>query len=495
MQLIPIPSEPVTCGNLISGQWTVGHGVAIDITSPYSGTVVGQTHAADGNDVKQAVAGAVEGFTAWSAMPLKERCQVMFRFRDLLLRDKQRIAERISLENGKTVGESLAGLMKGVEVLEYALSLQNMDSGGRMEVSRGVFCEYRRQPLGVVLGITPFNFPAMVPMWMIPIALTLGNAFIWKPSEKTPLTAILLADLLTEAGLPAGAITVVQGGRETVEALLDHEDIKAAGFVGSTAVARQVYRRGCANGKRVLALGGAKNHIVLLPDADPAMAAVGISDSFTGCAGQRCMAASVLLAVGEVDSVIEKIVARAESQTLGASMGALISAEQVAFLQNAVDEAVAAGAVILSGHTYREPQAVDPAYAGGYWFPPVILDRVPADARAAREELFGPILSIVRCRTFSEAMAVENANPYGNAASIFTNNGAMGERLAKEARAGMVGVNIGIPVPREPFSFGGINISKFGHGDITGATSLDFWSDLKKVTVKWQMQTDHNWMS
>ncbi|CAM2010270.1 CoA-acylating methylmalonate-semialdehyde dehydrogenase [Acanthopleuribacter pedis] len=495
MNHVPHPPEPINCHNFIGGSWTAGNGAAIEITSPYSGAVIGKTHASTRADIDQAVAGAVEGFAAWSAKPLKERCQTMFRFRELLLRDKQSIAARISLENGKTVGESLAGLMKGIEVLEFALSIQNMDQGGRMEVSRGVFCEYRRQPLGVVLAISPFNFPAMVPMWMIPIALTVGNAFVWKPSEKTPLTAMLIADLLKEAGLPDGAMTVVQGGRETVEGLLDHAAIKAVGFVGSTAVAEAVYRRGCSNGKRVLALGGAKNHIILLPDADPEMAAVGISDSFTGCAGQRCMAASVLLAVGQVDGVIDKIVARAESQQLGQTMGAVISAEQIAFLCDAVDEAVAAGAVIRAGHNYRETQPVDELYRNGFWFPPVILDNVAPDSRAAREELFGPILSIVRCDTFSEAMAIENANPYGNAASIFTNNGAMGERLAKEAAAGMVGVNIGIPVPREPFSFGGINRSKFGHGDITGATSLDFWSDLKKVTVKWQMQTDHNWMS
>ncbi|CAM2065100.1 CoA-acylating methylmalonate-semialdehyde dehydrogenase [Sulfidibacter corallicola] len=491
MNRVRIPDHQITCSNFIAGKWVPAHGDFIDIYSPYSGSVVGRTRESNLADVSEAVASAGKAQPQWAELPIKERTRIMFRFRELLLRDQDEIAQRISLENGKTLAESRAGLMKGIEVLEFALSLQNLDEGARMEVSRGVFCEYRREPLGVVVGITPFNFPAMVPMWMIPIALTLGNAFIWKPSEKTPLTSILIAEILREAGLPDGVFTVVQGGRRTVEYLLDHEGVAAAGFVGSTAAARQVYRRGCASGKRVLALGGAKNHIILLPDADPDMSAVGISDSFTGCAGQRCMAASVLLAVGDVDPIIEKIVARASSQTLGNSMGAIITDEQVQFLNESVAEATSEGADRVLGGDFKPPGD----YPEGYWFPPTILDRVQPTHMAARRELFGPILSIIRCDSLSEALAVENGNPYGNAASIFTSNGAMAEKVARAARAAMVGINIGIPVPREPFSFGGMNDSKFGHGDITGPSSLDFWSNLKKVTTKWQMQTDHNWMS
>lgn len=382
--------------------------------------------------------------------------------------------------------------MKGIEVLEFALSLQNLDLGGKMEVSRGVTCEYRREPLGVVLGITPFNFPAMVPMWTIPIALALGNAYVWKPSDKTPLTSVRIANALKEAGLPAGLLTVLQGGAPVVEALLDHPIIQAVGFVGSTRVAQAVYERGTRNGKRVLALGGAKNHIILLPDANPELAGNGISDSFTGCAGQRCMAASVLLAVGSVDAHIEKIRARAASLKIGQDMGAIITSSQVEFLKQAIGRAERAGArVLLDGRTQSAPEHL----GGGNWIGPTILDQISPGSEAHTTELFGPVLSIIRCKDLSEALRIQSTSAYGNACSVFTSSGPLADRVAREARAGMVGINVGVPVPREPFSFGGIQASKFGHGDITGAHSLDFWSHVKKVTTKWENQSDSNWMS
>ena len=382
--------------------------------------------------------------------------------------------------------------MKGVEVLEFALSLQNSDIGGKLEVSRGVTCEYRREPLGVVANITPFNFPAMVPMWTIPIALALGNAYVWKPSDKTPLTSRLIAHALKEAGLPDGLFTVLQGSAATVDAIIDHPAVKAIGFVGSTKVAKIVYQRGTHLGKRVLALGGAKNHIVLLPDANPEMCGPGISDSFTGCAGQRCMAASVLLAVGEVGRHIEKIVARAGSLELGKDMGALITAQQKEFLVGAIGRAEKAGAkILLDGRKAKVPAGLE----GGNWLGPTILDNVQPGSEAASIELFGPILSIVRCKDLSQAMQIENESEYGNACSVFTINGGLAARVAREATSGMVGVNVGVPVPREPFAFGGMNASKFGMGDITGVHSLDLWSNVKKITTKWEMQSDSNWMS
>jgi malonate-semialdehyde dehydrogenase (acetylating)/methylmalonate-semialdehyde dehydrogenase len=327
---------------------------------------------------------------------------------------------------------------------------------------------------------------------MIPIALTLGNAFVWKPSDKTPLTSIRLADAAKEAGLPDGVLTVVQGGRETVEAILDHPLVAAVGFVGSTPVAREVYRRGTGHGKRVLALGGAKNHIILMPDADRAMAARGITDSFTGCAGQRCMAASVLLAVGEVDGTLDEITNKAAEIRLPTDMGALISSAARERLARAIDQAPEDGAKVrLDGRQAAAPAGL----GGGYWLGPTILDHVRPGTQAAQDELFGPLLSVMRVKTLSEALAIQGASPFGNAASVFTSNGAVAERVAAEARAGMIGVNIGVPVPREPFSFGGINESKFGQGDITGPSSLDFWSQLKKVTTKWVQPTDQNWMN
>ncbi len=492
MSDIQVPEKPTEVTHLIKGKWEAGNSESYSVHSPYSGSIVGEGKGADSSLVDKAVTAANEAQKAWANTPLKERTGVMFKLREILLRDIDKIAKVVSVENGKTLGESKAGIMKGVEVLEYAISLQNLDSGAKMEVSRGVFCEYRREPLGVIANITPFNFPAMVPMWTLPIAITLGNSYVWKPSEKTPLTSLYIGEAFKEAGLPNGVLTILNGGVETVNAIIDHPFVKAIGFVGSSKVAKLVYSRAAALGKRVLALGGAKNHIVLLPDADPEIAGRGISDSFTGCAGQRCMAASVLLAVGDTQKQIDAIVTRAKSLTLGKDMGAIITKEQVDFLNQAINRAEEAGAkVILDGRDATAPKG----FEGGYWLGPTILDGVDPGSEASKVELFGPVISIVRVESISEAMKIENENEYGNACSVFTTNGALAEKVVSSASAGMVGVNIGVPVPREPFSFGGVNHSKFGHGDITGTNSLNFWSDMKKVTTKWESQKDSNWMS
>jgi len=487
---IPASSTPVQ--NFVNGHFQKGSGAKFEVLSPYNGKVIGEFHATTVQEVDEAVKKAKAAQTEWAQVPLKERTKVMFNFRQILLRDIDEISHVKSSESGKSFAEGKAGLMKGIEVLEFAIALQNMDMGGKVEVSRGVSCEYRREPLGVVANITPFNFPAMVPMWTIPIALTLGNAYLWKPSEKTPLTSMKIAAALKEADLPDGLFQVLQGGRETVEAIIDHKDVKAVGFVGSTKVAKAVYERGTRLGKRVLALGGAKNHIVLLPDANPELSGVGISDSFTGCAGQRCMAAAVLLAVGDVDKHIQKIIERAKSLTLGQDMGAIITKSQVEFLRNAIDNAEKAGAkVLLDGRKAKAPAGMEE----GHWIGPTVLDAVTPESEAASLELFGPVLSIIRCKDISHAMKIENGVEYGNACSVFTSSGNLAEKVIRMASTGMVGVNVGVPVPREPFSFGGVNASKFGHGDITGHHSLDFWSNVKKVTVKWEKQDDNNWMS
>ncbi len=442
--------------------------------------------------VGQALEAAHAAQLDWGRWPLKERAKVLFNFRNILLRELDEISRLKSSESGKTFEEGRAGLLKGIEVLEFALSIQNLDLGGRQEISRGVSCEYRREPLGVVANITPFNFPAMVPMWTIPIALALGNAYVWKPSDKTPLTARKIGDALLEAGLPAGLLTILHGAGPTVEAIIDHPKVKAVGFVGSTKIAKLVYQRGTHLGKRVLALGGAKNHIVLLPDANSELSGKGISDSFTGCAGQRCMAASVLLAVGEVKTHMDRIVERASSLEFGKDMGAIITKAQVEFLREAIGRAEKAGAkVILDGRKAKPPAGME----GGNWLGPTILDNVQPGSEAAAVELFGPVLSVIRCKDLTEALDVAATSEYGNACSVFTSSGPLAERVAREATAGMVGINIGVPVPREPFSFGGTNASKFGHGDITGHHSLDFWSNIKKVTTKWEKQTDSTWMS
>ncbi|HVK61426.1 MAG TPA: aldehyde dehydrogenase family protein [Bdellovibrionales bacterium] len=480
------------CDCLIGGEWVRGARGARDVLSPYDGKKIGEFSVPSPEQIDSAIQAAAKAQKNWAALPVKERSKVLYEFRNILLRDQDEITRLKSSECGKTFAEAKAGLMKGVEVLEFALSIQNLDLGGKLEVSKGVSCEFRREALGVIANITPFNFPAMVPMWTIPITLALGNAYVWKPSDKTPLTARKIADALTEAGLPKGVFTVLHGDAPTVDAIIDHPEVKAIGFVGSTKIAKLVYQRGTALGKRVLALGGAKNHIVLLPDANPELSGVGISDSFTGCAGQRCMAASVLLAVGNVDQHIERIVQRAGSLELGKEMGAIITSAQVEFLKSAIDRAEKAGAkILLDGRKAKAPKGME----GGNWLGPTVLDMVTPGSEAAVNELFGPIISIVRCKDLSQAMQIESQSEYGNACSVFTSNGAMADRVAREATAGMVGVNVGVPVPREPFSFGGINASKFGHGDITGHASLDFWSNTKKVTVKWEKQSDSNWMS
>ncbi len=482
----------VVCANFISNVWVTGEAGSQDVVSPYNGHKIGSFSVPSEKQISNAIEGAAKAQKEWGRLPIKERSKVLFNFRNVLLREQDEISHLKSSESGKTFDEAKAGLMKGIEVLEYALSIQNIDLGGKLEVSRGVTCEFRREPIGVVANITPFNFPAMVPMWTIPIALALGNAYIWKPSDKTPLTALKIATALKEAGLSDGLFTVLHGGAATVNAIIDHPLVKAIGFVGSTKIAKHVYQRGTALGKRVLALGGAKNHIVLLPDANSDLSGIGISDSFTGCAGQRCMAASVLLAVGDVSHHIDRIVSRASSLKLGDTMGAIITKAQVEFLKGAIDRAEKDGAkILLDGRKAKAPSGLE----DGNWLGPTILDMVTPRAEAAVDELFGPILSIVHCKDISHAMEIENSNEYGNACSVFTSNGALAERVSREASTGMVGINVGVPVPREPFSFGGINASKYGHGDITGPGSLDFWSNVKKVTTKWEAQSDSGWMS
>ena len=478
--------------NFIAGKWISGDDGNVDVVSPVSGKKLGHFSKASLSQIHQAIEAANAAQKNWGRTTIKERSKVLYQFRNILLRDLDKISELKSAECGKTLDEAKAGLMKGIEVLEFALSIQNLDLGGKVEVSRGVSGEFRREPLGVVANITPFNFPAMVPLWTIPICLALGNAYIWKPSDKTPLTATLIASALKEAGLPDGVFTVLHGGEATVNAIIDHPLVKAIGFVGSTKIAKLVYQRGTHLGKRVLALGGAKNHIILLPDANPELTGMGISDSFTGCAGQRCMAASVLLAVGNVDQHIEKIIQRTKSLVLGKTMGAIITRSQVDFLKEAITRAEKSGAKILvDGRLAQAPEGLE----DGNWLGPTIIDHAKSGSEAATQELFGPILSIVRCKDLSEALQIENSVDYGNACSVFTSSGALAERVSREASTGMVGINIGVPVPREPFSFGGINASKFGHGDITGQHSLDFWSNMKKITTKWEPQSDSNWMS
>jgi malonate-semialdehyde dehydrogenase (acetylating)/methylmalonate-semialdehyde dehydrogenase len=492
VKLVEVPESLITCKNLVGAEWLTSPARHIDVTSPYTGKVIGRVPLSTADEVVRAVQVAAAAARDWRRAPIKERTQLMFRFRDLVLANLDRLAHSAAAEAGKTVAEARAGVLKGVEVIEFALSLQNLDDGGSLEVSRGVSCEVRREPLGVVAGITPFNFPAMVPMWLFPIAITLGNSFVLKPSEKVPLTPQILGELMLAAGFPPGVFNIVNGARETVEALVDHPEVQAVGFVGSTPAAKAVYARASAAGKRALALGGAKNHLIVVPDADPEVTVPGVVDSFTGCAGQRCMAASLLVAVGDADALVDRIVDRASHIRLGQDMGALIDKAAVERIRGAIGKAADDGAQVRFDGRKSPPPA---GYEEGNWVAPSIIDRAQPDWECATRELFGPVLTVVRVKTLDEALALSERNPYGNATSVFTTNGAVARYVAERAQSGMVGVNIGVPVPREPFSFGGTKASRFGSGDITGRGGVELWTHLKKITSKWAVQPDATWMS
>ena len=485
------PSRELEAKNFVAGAWRASPSGKC-VYSPYNNKLLGSIFPAAPDDVDAAIVAAEEAFLKWRAVPLKERSARLLQFRQFLLRDIDRLSVSAALESGKTFSEARAEVLKGIEVLEFAAALENSDQGGVMEVSRGVTCEYRREPLGVTVGISPFNFPCMVPMWMIPISIALGNSFILKPSDKVPFTPCLMAELMKEAGIPDGVFSIVHGGKDVVDLLVDHPLVKAISFVGSSPVARNVYQRATGHGKRALCLGGAKNHLIVTPDAEMSVAVDGIVASFTGCAGQRCMATSVLVAVGEVDHIIDAVVDAASKMTLGRDMGALIDRAAHARLTAALDKAVHDGARLrLDGRDAPMPAG----YESGNWLGPSVLDDVQVQMNCACDELFGPVLSVIRVATIDQALDLERRSRYGNALSVFTASGHVARYVAERATSGMIGINVGVPVPREPFSFGGTKESKFGSTDITGWGGVEHWSHRKKITTKWSSQSDKNWMS
>jgi malonate-semialdehyde dehydrogenase (acetylating)/methylmalonate-semialdehyde dehydrogenase len=477
--------------NYLAGSFVKGEHQYLDVFNPSDGTVISKVPLSSRDDVDRAVQVAQAAFPAWSALPIKERVQVFYKYRTLLERDIEELTALVTEENGKVYAEAKAEILKAIELTEFACSLPQMTGGEVLEVSRGVECRIEKFPLGVVASIAPFNFPNMVPHWTIPNAIALGNCMILKPSELVPLSSNRIAELLKEAGLPEGVFQVVHGGKDVVEAICDHSGIEAISFVGSTKIAKLVYRRGTANLKRVLALGGAKNHLIVMPDADTEMASSNIVASMSGCAGQRCMAASVMVAVSNTDHIIQRMIEHANAVVPGKNLGPVISAEARKRIEGYITEAQEKGAKILVDG--RNPNV--PGKEGGYWVGPTIIDYVTPDMRIAQEEVFGPVLVIIRSRNVDEALAIENANPYGNAASVFTESGATARYVMERAQAGMVGVNVGVPVPREPFSFGGWHDSRFGVGDITGRGSIEFWTQSKKMTTKWNREHGVNWMS
>ena len=477
--------------NCINGEQISGNGQMLEVFSPLNGQVISEVPLSSADVVDEAVTAARGAFPAWSALTLKERVQIFFRYRQLLEKYRTELVALVSEENGKTSAEAAAEVDKSIELTEFATSLPQLCAGKIEIVSRGVECRSERHPLGVVASISPFNFPNMVPNWTIPNALALGNTMILKPSEQVPLSANRIAEILAEAGLPKGVLNVIHGAQAAVEAICDHPGIDAISSVGSTRVAKIIYKRASANLKRVLSLGGAKNHLIVLPDANEEMTASDVAASMTGCAGQRCMAASAMVAVGKVDAIIDRLCEETKKIIPGKNLGAIISQQAKERIEGYIAEAEAQGAKILVDGRDATVEGKE----NGYYVGPTVIDFVTPDMKIAKEEVFGPVLAILRTSTLDEAIEIENNSPYGNAASVFTQSGRLAKYVADHASAGMIGVNIGVPVPREPFSFGGWNESKFGTGDITGESSIEFWTKLKKTTTKWNPEARTNWMS
>ncbi|HEX9927301.1 MAG TPA: CoA-acylating methylmalonate-semialdehyde dehydrogenase [Pyrinomonadaceae bacterium] len=478
--------------NFYNGQFVEsGSTESLKVVSPIDGNLLSQVPMSTVEELNAAVESAKNAFEAWSKLPIKERVQVFFRYRFLLEKNFDELTSLVSEENGKTWDEAKAEVEKSIELTEFACSMPQLIAGEIMEVSRGVECRLDRFPVGVVASIAPFNFPLMVPNWTMPNALVLGNTMIMKPSELVPLSVQRMAELLKEAGLPDGVFNIINGGKEIVEGICSHRGIEAVSFVGSTNVAKLVYQQSTNNLKRCVALGGAKNHLFVLPDANPTMTATNVTASMSGCAGQRCMAASAMIAVGNVNPIIEQICDEARKVVPGKNLGAVISKAAKERIENYISEAERNGAKILVDGR----GAVVAGKENGTYVGPTVIDYVTPEMSVAKEEIFGPVISIMRTETLDEAIKIENANPYGNAASVFTQSGGLARYVMEHANAGMIGVNIGVPVPREPFSFGGWNDSRFGAGDITGKSSIEFWTKLKKTTIKWNPEAGVNWMS
>jgi malonate-semialdehyde dehydrogenase (acetylating)/methylmalonate-semialdehyde dehydrogenase len=466
------------------------------VFNPATGKHTGDVDFATDDEVDAAVAAAKAAFPAWRAMSLAKRTNALFALRELLSENLNELADLVTSEHGKVKSDAAGEAARGLEVVEFACGISQLLKGEFSEhVSTGVNVHSVRQPLGVVAGITPFNFPAMVPLWMFPLAIACGNTFVLKPSEKDPSASIFLAELVAEAGIPNGVFNVVHGDKVAVERLLTHPDVAAVSFVGSTPVARYVYETSAREGKRVQALGGAKNHMVVLADADMTDAAEAAVSAGFGSAGERCMAASVLVAVGGCgDALVEKVQARVARLTVGpgtnadSEMGPLVTSEHRDRVASYLDIGEKEGAnVAIDGRTHDihgEP--------GGFWLGPCLIDNVTTDMRVYNDEIFGPVLSMVRVESLDDALALINNNPYGNGAAIFTSDGGAAQRFETEVESGMVGINVAIPVPVASYSFGGWNSSLFGDLHIYGPEGVQFYTRGKAVTSRWQNIGQHH---
>ena len=478
-------------GHYIGGQSVIGtSGREGSVYNPATNELIRNVALADAAEVDKAVSNAAEAFHDWAEMPPARRVQVLYRYRELLIQNIDEMARLLSSEHGKTVDDAKGSITRGLEVVEFACGIPQLLKGEFSEsVASGVDSWSMRQPLGVVAGITPFNFPAMVPMWMFPVAIACGNTFVLKPSERNPSCAAFMANLLTEAGLPDGVLNVVNGDKEAVDSLLSHPSVQAVSFVGSTAVGEYVYQTGCAHGKRVQALCGAKNHMVVMPDADMGQVVDAVMGAAYGSAGERCMAISVVVAVGEdtADRMMEQLVPRIETLKVGAydqagvEMGPVITPDARDRIKNYIDRGVEEGAdLVVDGRNISIP-----GYESGCFVGATVFDRVKPEMAIYRDEIFGPVLSVVRTESYEAALKLVNDHEYGNGTAIFTRDGDAARDFGHRAQIGMVGVNVPIPVPLAFHSFGGWKRSLFGDHFMHGPEGVRFYTRMKTLTSRW----------
>jgi malonate-semialdehyde dehydrogenase (acetylating)/methylmalonate-semialdehyde dehydrogenase len=483
-------SDVLTLDNFIGGRWVKARTTDFFVVhNPAVGELIGRTPLSTGDDVEAAVQAGTAAFPAWRDTPVNARAQVLYRFKALLEQHFEELARTVTTEHGKTLDEARGSVRRGIECVEVACGAPSLMQGfGLEDISHGIDCHVVRQPLGVVAAIAPFNFPAMVPMWFLPFAIATGNTFILKPSEQVPLSQRKMVDLLQQCGLPPGVVNLVNGGSEVVNAICDHPGIRAVSFVGSTPVAKHVYQRASHAGKRVQALGGAKNFVVVMPDADLDRSIGMISESFYGCAGERCLAGSMLVPVGGVHrEARDRIVEQAKSLKVGdglepgVTMGPVISARHRQRVIDYIDKGVSGGARLLVDG--RQTRVAD--RPNGYFVGPTVFDDVSLKMTIGHEEIFGPVASICPVRTLDEAIALIDAHPNANATSIFTSSGKAAREFAKRAPASMVGVNIGVAAPMAYFPFGGAKDSFFGDLKVHGRDGIEFYTDKKVTISRW----------
>ncbi|MDQ4503129.1 CoA-acylating methylmalonate-semialdehyde dehydrogenase [Sinomonas sp. ASV322] len=486
-----------TIPHFLNGEETNGVGERTQpVFNPATGEQTGELRLADAADLETAVANAKKAAETWGDISLAKRTAVLFKFRELVAAHIDELAQLVTSEHGKVLSDAKGEIGRGLEVVEFACGIPQLLKGAYSDqASTGIDVFSYRQPVGVVAGITPFNFPVMVPLWMAPVAIATGNTFILKPSERDPSASMLLAKLWKAAGLPDGVFQVLHGGKETVDGLLTHPDVDAISFVGSTPIAKYVQATATANGKRVQALGGAKNHAIILPDADLDNAADHLAAAAFGSAGERCMAISVAVAVGSVaDALVGKVAERAEAVKVAegtdpdAEMGPIITAASKERMKGIVTAAADGGAdLVVDGRGFTVP-----GKENGYWFGPTVIDNVGTDMAAYTEEIFGPVLSVVRVETVEEAIELINSNPYGNGTAIFTSSGSNARKFHRGVHVGMIGINVPIPVPVAYHSFGGWKSSLFGDKHIYGEEGVSFYTRGKVITQRWPEPKQHS---